>query len=131
MLQEGIGDALVGGVTKEYAKSVKPALQIIGVADGYEKVSSMYVISQKHKNYFFADTTIQENPTAEELVEIIDLTAQSVRLLHHEPHIAVLSYSNFGNAKGKAPRKARKAVRLAREQFPELVIDVTYRPTWL
>ncbi|MEN8247359.1 MAG: NADP-dependent malic enzyme [Bacteroidota bacterium] len=123
LLHDGIGDALVSGITKEYAKSVKPALQIIGVADGYEKVSSMFVISHRHKNYFFADTTIQAEPSAEDMVEIIDLTAQSVRLLHQEPHIAVLSYSNFGNAKGKVPKKARKAVKLARDKFPDMIID--------
>jgi malate dehydrogenase (oxaloacetate-decarboxylating)(NADP+) len=123
MLHEGDADGLICGLTKEYSKSLSPALKVIGVADGYNKVSGMFIISRKHKNYFFADTTVQENPSAEEMLEIIDLTAQSVRVLHEEPKMAVLSYSNFGSAKGKVPRKAKKAVALAREKFPELIID--------
>jgi len=123
MLKEGEADALLSGLTKEYSKALKPALQIIGVTDGYKKVSGMYIISRKHKNYFFADTTVQENPSPEEMVEIIDLTAQAVRILHEEPKVAVLSYSNFGSAKGEVPKKARKAAELAREKFPDLTID--------
>ena len=123
MLDEGEADGLICGLTKEYSKSLSPALKVIGVAEGYNKVSGMFVISRKNKNYFFADTTVQENPTAEEMLEIIDLTAQSVRILHEEPKMAVLSYSNFGSAKGKVPQKAKKAVALAREKFPDLTID--------
>ncbi len=123
MLHEGDGDALVTGLTKEYSKSLIPALQITGVAEGYKKVSGMFIISRKDKNYFFADTTVQENPSAEELVEIIDLTARAVKLFYEEPRVAVLSYSNFGSAKGEVPTKARKAVELARKKFPDLVID--------
>ncbi len=123
MLKEGEVDALLTGLTKEYSKSLGPAIQITGVAKGYKKVSGMFIISRKEKNYFFADTTVQENPTPEEMVEIIDLTAQAVRIFHEEPKVAVLSYSNFGSAKGEVPRKARKAVELARKRFPELIID--------
>ena len=123
MLSEGDADALLTGLTKEYSKSLSPALQIIGVNDGYNKVSGMYIISRKNKNYFFADTTVQEDPTAEEMVEIIDLTSQAVKIFHEEPKVAVLSYSNFGSAKGSVPQKAKKAVELAREKFPDLVID--------
>jgi malate dehydrogenase (oxaloacetate-decarboxylating)(NADP+) len=123
MLHEGEADALISGLTKEYAKSLSPALKIIGVADGYKKVSGMIIISRKNKNYFFADTTVQEDPTAEEMLEIIDMTAQAVKTLHEEPKMAVLSYSNFGSAKGEEPRKVRKAVALAREKFPDLIID--------
>ncbi len=123
MLHEDEGDALISGLTKEYSKNLSPALQIIGVADGYKKVSGMLIISRKNQNYFFADTTVQEDPSVEDLVEIIDLTAQAVRIFHYEPHIAVLSYSNFGSAKGEVPLKAKKAVELAKERFPDLIID--------
>jgi len=123
MLKEDQVDALLTGLTKEYSKSLSPAIQITGVAKGFKKVSGMMIISSKNKNYFFADTTVQEDPTPEDMVEIIDLTAQAVRIFHEVPKVAVLSYSNFGSAKGKTPSKARKAVKLAREKFPEIVID--------
>jgi malate dehydrogenase (oxaloacetate-decarboxylating)(NADP+) len=123
MLKMGEGDALVTGLTKEYAKCLPPALQIIGVMDGVRKVSGMYIISRKNQTFFFADTTVQENPTAEEMVEIMELTADAVRIFHEEPRMAVLSYSNFGSAKGAVPEKARKVVELARKKMPNLIID--------
>lgn len=72
---------------------------------------------------FFADTTVNENPTADELVEIIGLTANGVRFFDIEPTIAILSYSNFGSAKGKVPVKTALATAKAKEQFPDLVIE--------
>jgi len=123
MLDNDEVDAVVTGSTKEYSKSLQPALQIIGVSEGYKKVAGMFIISSKHQNFFFADTTVQEDPSCDELVEIIDLTSQAVKIFGAEPRIAVLSYSNFGSAKGVVPDKARKAVQLAKEKFPDLLID--------
>ena len=123
LVDNGEGDALVTGLTKEYSKCLSPALKIIGVADGFNKVSGMFIISRKNKTYFFADTTVQENPTAEEIVEIMELTAGAVRIFHEEPRMAVLSYSNFGSAKGAVPTKAKKVVELARKKLPDIVID--------
>jgi len=124
MVQLGEADAYISGLTKDYARSLSPALQIIGVAKGVEKVSGMFIVSSKKGDFFFADTTVQLNPTAEEMVEIINLTSQGVRIFtNEEPRIAVLSYSNFGSSQGEVPEKARKAVALAKEKFPDLVID--------
>ena len=123
MLKLGEADAMITGMTKDYSKSLSPALQIIGVADGYSKVSGMFIVSSKHRNYFFADTTVQVDPSAEEIVEIIDLSSQAVRFFNEEPRVAVLSYSNFGSTKGEIPKKAEEAVALAKKRFPELIID--------
>ena len=123
MVKLGEADAMITGMTKDYSRSLSPALQIIGVAEGYNKVSGMFIVSSRHRNYFFADTTVQVDPSAEELVEIIDLSAQAVKFFNEEPRVAVLSYSNFGSIKGEIPRKAQKAVELAKERFPELIID--------
>ena len=114
---------MITGVTKDYSKSLNPALQIIGVADGYKKVSGMFIVSSKHRNYFFADTTVNVDPSAEEMVEIIDLTSQAVRQFNEEPRVAVLSYSNFGSIKGEVPNKVRKAAKMTKKQFPDLIID--------
>lgn len=124
MLELGETDAFISGLTKDYATSLRPGLQIVGVAEGYKKVCGMFIISSKKGDFFFADTTVQVDPTAEEMVEIIDLTSQGVRIFtEQEPRIGVLSYSNFGSSNGKVPEKARKAVALAKERFPDLVID--------
>jgi malate dehydrogenase (oxaloacetate-decarboxylating)(NADP+) len=77
----------------------------------------------KKGNFFFADCTVNVNPTAEELVGIIGLTKNSVKIFDIEPRVAVLSYSNFGSSKGEIPEKAMEAVRLAKQKYPELIID--------
>ncbi len=124
MVELGEADAFISGLTKDYARSVKPSLQIIGKAKGVNKVAGMFIISSKKGDFFFADTTIQLNPTAEEMVEIIDLTSQAVNMFTNKPpRVAVLSYSNFGSSSGEVPLKAQKAVKLAKEKFPDLVID--------
>ena len=123
MVEQGDAEAFISGHTKDYPKTLSPALQIIGVGDGFKKVAGMMIITSKKGNFFFADTTVQANPTAEEMLEIIELTAQTVKFFNDEPRIAVLSYSNFGSAKGSIPEKVQKAVQLAKEKFPDLIID--------
>ncbi len=124
MLELGEADAFISGLTKDYARSVRPSLQIIGKAEGVDKVSGMFIISSKKGDFFFADTTVQVNPTAEDLVNIIDLTAQAVKIFTNKPpRVAVLSYSNFGSSAGDVPTKAQKAVALAKAKFPNLIID--------
>ncbi len=124
MVELGEADAFISGLTKDYARSVRPSLQIIGKAKGVNKVTGMFIISNKKGDFFFADTTIQLNPTAEEMVEIIDLTSQAVKIFTNKPpRVAVLSYSNFGSSSGEVPLKAQKAAKLAKEKFPNLIID--------
>ncbi len=123
MVETGEADALVSGLTKDYPKTILPSLHIIGMAGGVSRVAGMYIILNKRGTYFFADTTVNLNPTADELVDIIGLTARGVRFFDMEPRIAVLSYSNFGSSKGEVPEKTSEAVRRARVKFPDLVID--------
>lgn len=123
MVETGEADALVSGLTKDYPKTILPSLQIIGMAEGVNRVAGMYIILNKRGQFFFADTTVNLNPTAEELSDIIGLTARGVKFFDMEPRVAVLSYSNFGSSKGDVPEKAREAVRLARKKYPDLVID--------
>jgi malate dehydrogenase (oxaloacetate-decarboxylating)(NADP+) len=123
MVATGEADALISGLTKEYARTIRPALQVIGVEEGRRRVAGMYVIQNKKQPYFFADTTVNENPTADDLVEIIGLTARKVRFFDVEPRIAVLSYSNFGSNPGEIPAKAIEATQKAKRRYPDLVID--------
>ncbi|HMP99762.1 MAG TPA: phosphate acyltransferase, partial [Cyclobacteriaceae bacterium] len=81
------------------------------------------IMNSKKGAYFMADTTVNVNPTADVLVDIISLASRAVKFFDVSPRIAVLSYSNFGSSKGKVPDKVAKAVRLAQEKFPDLVID--------
>jgi malate dehydrogenase (oxaloacetate-decarboxylating)(NADP+) len=123
MLEQGLGDVLISGLTRDYAQTIQPALRVIGVEDGTSRVAGMYIINTKNGPYFFADTTVNVNPTSEELVEIIALTAKTVRFFGVEPHIAVLSYSNFGSSRGEQPEKVAHATALAKARYPDLIID--------
>ncbi|TAE73831.1 MAG: NADP-dependent malic enzyme [Bacteroidetes bacterium] len=123
MVELGEADAMISGLTKNYPRVVKPALEIVGVAPNTDIVAGMYVINNGQKTLFFADTTINLNPTAEQLVTIIGLTEKIVRTFGHEPRIAILSYSNFGATKGEEADKCRLAVKLAKQKYPNLIID--------
>jgi|TARA_R110002050_G_scaffold86307_7_gene183557 malate dehydrogenase (oxaloacetate-decarboxylating)(NADP+) len=123
MVELGEGDALISGLTKDYPRTILPSLQIIGVKKGVNKVAGMYIMNSDKGPLFFADTTVNEDPTADELVEIIGLTANGVRFFDIEPKIAILSYSNFGSAKGKVPLKTALATTKAKAQYPDLVIE--------
>lgn len=123
MVELGDADALVSGLTKDYPKTISPALQVIGVEKGINRVAGMYIIMNKRGTYFFADTTVNVDPTAIELAEIIELTARGVKFFNIEPRVAVLSYSNFGSSKGEIPAKVQEAVRLVRKRNPELVVE--------
>ncbi|WP_226390346.1 NADP-dependent malic enzyme [Penaeicola halotolerans] len=123
MVDNGEADALISGLTKDYPRTITPALQVIGVKPGVKKVAGMYIIASKKGTFFFADTTVNVDPTADELVDIIGQAAEGVRFFDHEPRMAVLSYSNFGSAKGKTPTKAAEATMKAKIKYPDLIID--------
>ena len=123
MVELGEADALISGLSNDYPKTIVPALQIIGVASHVNRVAGMYILSSNRGNFFFADTTVNLNPDAEALVDIIGLTKNAVQFFDTKPSIAVLSYSNFGSAKGEVPVKTAKAVAMAKEKWPDLIID--------
>jgi malate dehydrogenase (oxaloacetate-decarboxylating)(NADP+) len=123
MVELGDADALVSGLTKDYPKTISPALQVIGVAEGVNRVAGMYIITNKRGTYFFSDTTVNVDPNAEELAQIIELTARGVKFFDMEPRMAVLSYSNFGSSKGEIPEKTKAAVEIARKRNPKLVVE--------
>lgn len=125
MVETDLADALISGTTRNYPDTLRPALQMIGVDkdSGVNKVSGMYILITKKGPLFFADTTINTNPTAEELVEITLMTADVVKRFKMKPNIAMLSYSNFGSSTGEDPNKVRKAVKILHEKHPELTVD--------
>ena len=123
MVQFGEADALISGLTKNYASTVKPALQIIGTEDGVTRVAGMYLMITKKGPVFFADTTVNVNPTASDLVDITALVDRSVKKFNVSPRIAMLSYSNFGSNEGAVPEKMREATTLLHSKYPEMVVD--------
>ncbi len=123
MVAEGECDAFISGLTKNYPKSLKPAMQIIGREKGISKIAGMYIIMTKKGPYFFADTTVNINPSCDDLVEITKMTHIEVNKLGVKPVIAMLSYSNFGSAKGEIPEKVARAVSYLHEKHPEITVD--------
>ena len=123
MLHLGEVDALLSGVSNDYPKTILPALQVIGVGEGVNRVAGMYIVTTSKENYFFSDTSVNKNPSAEELVDIIGLTRRVVAFFDATPKMAAISYSNFGSASGEVPGKVSKAVALAKEKWPDLIID--------
>ena len=123
MVNNEEADAFISGMSNDYPETIRPALEIIGPESGIDRVAGMYILSNKNGNYFLSDTTVNLNPSADQLVDIIGLTAQAVRFFDVEPRMAGLSYSNFGSAKGEIPQKMAKAVAKAQAKWPELLID--------
>ncbi len=122
MVEVGEADAMISGLTKDYPKTIRPALEIIGAEPG-KRVAGMYILTTKTGTYFFSDTTVNTNPSVEELVEIIGLTARGAKFFGIQPRMALLSYSNFGSSKGEIPEKAAKARKIAKDRWPDLIIE--------
>ncbi len=123
MVDNGMADAMISGLTRRYGQPIKPALEIINVQPGVRKVAGLYIMVTKRGPYFFADTTMNADPTAEELADIAVLTANTVKQYNITPRIALLSYSNFGSAEGDVPRKVAKAVDILHTNYPGLIVD--------
>jgi malate dehydrogenase (oxaloacetate-decarboxylating)(NADP+) len=123
MVETGAADALISGLTRKYADPIRPALQIIGVQENVSRVAGMYIMNTKQGPFFFADTTMNVNPTVQELVDITVLTANSVKQFNIIPRIAILSYSNFGSAEGEVPNKVRDVVDILHKNYPGMIVD--------
>ncbi|GAB3319094.1 NADP-dependent malic enzyme [Larkinella ripae] len=123
MVETGEADALISGLTRSYPEAIRPALQIIGKAPGVRKVAGMYILLTKYGPLFFSDTTVNFNPSCEEIVEITELTARTVERFNIKPRIALVTYSNFGSAKGDDAEKMNRAVEILQRKHPDLIVD--------
>ncbi len=123
MVEFGEADAMISGLTKNYASTIKPALHVIGIEDGVNRVAGMYMMMTKKGPVFFGDTTVNVDPTVEELVDLTVLMDNAVRKFNIKPRIALLSYSNFGSNKGAVPDKVKKAAKILHEKHPEILVD--------
>jgi len=123
MVHTGDADAMVSGATRKYRDVLKPALQVIGTQKDVERVAGMYILVTKKGPIFLADTTVNFNPTAEEIADLANNVAKTIRKFKVTPRIALLSYSNFGSAPGEDSNKMAKAVEIIHEKYPTLTVD--------
>jgi len=123
LVNNSYADAMISGITTNYPTTIKPALRIIGKKANTNVVSGMYIMLTRKGPVFFADTTVNMNPSVETLVEITLQTAEAVRQFNVIPRIAILSYSNFGSVEGNIPLKVRETVAVLHRDHPELIVD--------
>ncbi|HVH39086.1 MAG TPA: NADP-dependent malic enzyme [Gemmatimonadaceae bacterium] len=123
MVSCGDADALVGGIGKHYPETVRPALEVIGAHPRVGLVAGLYMLVFDKHVVFFGDTTVNIDPTAEQLAVIAWSAAGLARTFGIDPRIAMLSFSNFGSVKHPEPQKVAEAVRLLRLRDPSLVVD--------
>jgi len=123
LVETGEADCMISGLTRNYPDTIRPAIQTLGTEDGVKKIAGMYILLTKRGPLFLADTTINFNPTAEELAEITLLTAKEVRQFNIVPRIAMLSYSNFGSSNSPEADLVRKARELVKAKDPTLICD--------
>jgi len=123
MVRKGDASSMVSGLGYHYPETIRPALQIIGKDPSYEVVSGLYIVSTKNKVYFLADTTVNLNPTANQIADITLQAADFVKYFDIDPMVALLSYSNYGSAKGDSPEKMQKALQIIKQRSPNLIVD--------
>lgn len=129
MVEMGDADAMISGLTKNYPDTIRPALQIIGTEEGVQKIAGMHLLLNKRGPFFMADTTVNFNPTAEELAEITLLVAKEVRNFNIIPRIAMLSYSNFGSSNSPEARLVAEAREIVKDRMPSLIVDGEMQPS--
>lgn len=123
MVESGEADAMISGLTKNYADTIRPALEIIGTDMGVKKIAGMYLLLTRKGPLFLADTTVNFNPTAEELADITIMVAKEVKTFNLVPRVAMLSYSNFGSSDSAEAKIVAEATRLVKLKDPKLVVD--------
>jgi malate dehydrogenase (oxaloacetate-decarboxylating)(NADP+) len=123
MVQSGHADAYIAGMTSEYPDALRPALQVIGTRPGVRRAAGLYIMIVREKIFFFADVTVNIDPSAEELADIAELSAQWAASFDIAPRIAMLSFSNFGSARHPNALAVAKATHLLQERRPDLVVD--------
>jgi len=123
MVESGDADAMISGLAKNYPETIRPALQIIGKEEQVKKIAGMYIIITKKGPLFLADTTVNFNPTAEELADITIMVAHEVKQFNITPRIAMLSYSNFGSSNSPEAELVAKATEIVKQRSPDLIVD--------
>ncbi|MGV3602415.1 MAG: NADP-dependent malic enzyme [Dyadobacter fermentans] len=123
MVENGEADAFISGLTRTYPDTIRPALQVIGKQDGVNKVAGMYILLTPKGPLFFSDTTVNLDPTVDDIVEITELTAKAVERFNIQPRIALVTYANYGSAKGADAEKMRDATAILKKRNPSMIVE--------
>lgn len=123
MVRMGDADAMLSGIDAHYPDTIRPALEVVGKRENLASVHGMYMMVFKKGIYFLADTTVEIEPSPEELAETAILAAENVKVFGVEPRVAMLSFSNFGSVQHPHSEKVRQAVQIVKERAPDLIVD--------
>jgi malate dehydrogenase (oxaloacetate-decarboxylating)(NADP+) len=123
MVARGDADALLSGANLHYPETIRPALQVIGAHPAARVVSGMYMLVTERHVVFCADTTVNLDPTAEQLAQIGYAASRVARTMGITPRVAMLSFSNFGSVRSPDAEKMAEAARILREREPSIVVD--------
>jgi malate dehydrogenase (oxaloacetate-decarboxylating)(NADP+) len=123
MVETGEADAFLSGFSSKYADVIRPAIQIAGTNNPQKHIAGMYLVQTKKGPYFFADTTVNIQPTAQTIVDTTLLTAKAVERFNFIPKIAMISYTNFGSLRAGSPARVHEAVEILHRNYPELIVD--------
>ncbi|HAN76764.1 MAG TPA: NADP-dependent malic enzyme [Bacteroidales bacterium] len=123
MVETGDADAFIAGQSTKYAESIKPAIEVIGISEETGVIAGLYVMQTKRGNLFFADTTVNVDPSSKALADITVLTAETVHKFGIEPVIALVSFSNFGGTKFESPKKVADTVKYLHQHHKDLIVD--------
>jgi malate dehydrogenase (oxaloacetate-decarboxylating)(NADP+) len=123
MVRMGDAHGLLAGLSKSYPESIRPSFEVIGLAEGHKRAAGIYVVIQQDRVLFFADGSVNVNPTAEQLADIAGLAAATAQWFGFDPTVAVLSFSNYGSVRSPDRERLADAVDIARARWPHLKID--------
>ena len=123
MVNQGDADAMITGYSRNYASSIKPLFETIGMQDGVSRIAATNLMLTKRGPMFLADTTVNIDPTPQQLEKITQLTSNVAKLFGIKPIVAMLSFANFGASKSERAQKMEVAVRRVHESCPDLLVD--------
>jgi malate dehydrogenase (oxaloacetate-decarboxylating)(NADP+) len=123
MVRMGDAQGLVAGLTKAYAESIRPSLEVVGLAEGHTRAAGVYMVIQPDRVMFFGDASVNVDPSAEDLADIAKLGAAAAEWFGYDPIVAMLSFSNFGSVRHESPQKVADAVAIAKERWPSMQIE--------
>lgn len=123
MVETGEADAFISGLTRTYPDTIRPALHVIGKQDSVNKVAGMYILLTPKGPLFFSDTTVNLDPTVDEIVEITEMTAKAVERFNIQPRIALVTYANYGSAGGHDAEKMREATAILKKRNPSMIVE--------
>ena len=123
MVNEGDADAMISGYSRNYPSVVKPIMELIGMIKGATRIATTNLMMTQRGPMFLSDTSINIDPTAEDLAKIAQMTAKTVRMFGMEPVMAMISFANFGSSVSPRAAKVKDAVAILHQEHPELIVD--------